>query len=98
MCNGIRNGTPLFVLQDILSKMPEELEELYSRTLQKIESGYAAESYVMLQIALCAIEPLPLDIFLECVDIVVYGKVETKSILSTTDRDRSRLASRTGVC
>ena len=66
LAKGVRDGTPLAVLQDTVSQLPEELKDLYSHTLRRIDSEYATEAYIMLQIALCSISPLPLAVFIQC--------------------------------
>ncbi|KAL6721932.1 hypothetical protein ACLMJK_001037 [Lecanora helva] len=66
---GIRDGTPQLVLENQIEKMPQELEERYCHTLERIESEYSSESYIMLQIALCSLVPLPVPIFMACVDV-----------------------------
>jgi hypothetical protein len=60
---GLKARTPLFVLEEMLAKMPEELKDLYEHTLERIEPGHAEEAFVMLQIALCALSPLLIKTF-----------------------------------
>lgn len=66
LAKGIRDGTPLVELEDQLSKMPQELKELYINTLRRIEPEYQEEMHIMLQIALCSFSPLQLKTFLKC--------------------------------
>jgi len=66
LAKGIRDGTPLVELEDQLSKMPQELKDLYTNTLKRIEPEYRDETHIMLQIALCSFRPLSLGLFLKC--------------------------------
>ena len=66
LAKGIRDGTPLVELEDQLSKMPQELKDLYINTLKRVEPEYHEETHIMLQIALCSFSPLPLKKFLQC--------------------------------
>jgi hypothetical protein len=61
----MRDRVPFFVLERKSADMPEELKDLYEHTLERIEPDHAEESYLMLQIAICALSPLSLD-FCEC--------------------------------
>lgn len=92
LCSGIQNGTPLFALRNILQDMPKELNDLYRRTMEKVKD--VKESYVMLQIALHTLEPLPLQLFMGCVNTIVYRKTDCSN--SDTVSMLSRLADRTG--
>lgn len=61
----IRDGTPFLVLEDLITKMPQELKDLYAHTLRRIDSEYCAETYIMLQTALCSLSPLQLPFFMK---------------------------------
>ncbi|KAL8678393.1 MAG: hypothetical protein Q9186_005235 [Xanthomendoza sp. 1 TL-2023] len=61
LVKSIRDGTPYKTLRRMIAETPEELQDLYDNTLCRIDPGYANETYVMFQLVLCSIEPLPLD-------------------------------------
>ena len=94
LARGVRDGTPLSELEASVSNMPPELRDLYSRTLSRIEESYAEESYIMLQIALCCLQPLYSETFLNCTNYIKRGKV-TEEFESQADMIR-RLKSRSG--
>lgn len=94
LAKGIRDGTPLVELEDQLSKMPQELKELYINTLRRIEPEYQDEMHIMLQIALCSFSPLPLKAFLQC---TFYSKRnEELEDCGTKEEMLRRLTSRSG--
>ena len=93
LSKGFRDGTPLLVLQETVSQLPEELRDLYSHTLRRIDSEYAEKAYIMLQIALCSISPLPLRDFIQ--SIVYTSQREQASCGSFNDMIRL-LTSRSG--
>ena len=62
----IQDGTPFSTLEEMVSAIPQELEDLYRHTLRRIEPEYAKEAYIMLQIVLCALWPLRLETFIKC--------------------------------
>ena len=68
LVKGIRDGTPLTTLELIARDLPQELKELYAHTLKRIEPEYTTEAYIMLQITLCTLVPLPLASFMASVD------------------------------
>ena len=70
----LRARIPFFVVEEKLAKMPEELKDLYQHTIERIEPDHAEESYVMLQIALCALSPLGLETFVNATSHVIWGK------------------------
>ena len=88
------DGTPLYELEATVSNMPPELRDLYSRTLSRIEGSYAEEAYIMLQIALCCLQPLSLGTFFKCTDYIKWGRV-SEGFESRADMIR-RLKSRSG--
>ncbi len=64
---GLTDGETLEELQQLLSEIPEELEDLYSRAIRRVRRGSASalarnrfEAYVVFQIALFAQEPFTL--------------------------------------
>jgi hypothetical protein len=91
----LRARTPFFVLEEKLAKMPEELKDLYQHTLERIEPDHAEESYVMLQIALCAISPLRLETFVNVTTYTVWQKVPEVGEGSAEDMTQ-RVVSRSG--
>ena len=68
LAKGISDGTPLTTLEMIARDLPQELKDLYAHTLKRIEPEYATEAYIMFQITLCALVPLPLASFMGSVD------------------------------
>ena len=68
LVKGFRDGTPLTTLEIIARDLPQDLKELYAHTLKRIEPEYTTEAYIMLQITLCALVPLPLTSFMGSVD------------------------------
>ncbi|KAI9764462.1 MAG: hypothetical protein M1839_005895, partial [Geoglossum umbratile] len=73
LVKGIRDGTPLSVLEDELSKIPQELKDLYLRTMSKIEPTYVEECYTLLQIALCSLSPLTPGVIIKCTSYSLRG-------------------------
>lgn len=101
----IQDGTPFVDLEDRVMEMPPELEDLYRHTLKRIEVAYNDESYIMQQIAYCAMSPLPLQTFMECTSFnqkysnpIPPRPVHRKGVTEGTSLDTQlrRLASRTG--
>ena len=106
LVKGIRDGTPLTTLEIMARELPQELKDLYAHTLKRIEPGYATEAYIMLQITLCTLVPLPLASFMGSVEYNYrdllqslrpqqhrLGELNLKDSLSSPAR---RLASRCG--
>jgi hypothetical protein len=75
LVKGIRDGTTLALLEEKVSKMPEELGDLYRHTLQRIEPEYVEEAYIMLQVTLCSLTPLPIETLIKCVSFTRWGKI-----------------------
>ena len=86
------DGSTISQLQDILSAVPEELKDLYQRSLSRVKPEYKLESYIMTQIVLCAAKPQTLKSLLVATDIALQRKVEPMS-RHTMER---RLGSRCG--
>ena len=84
------DGSTISQLRDILSAVPEELKDLYQRSLSRVKPEYALESYVMTQIVLCAANPQTLKSLLEATDIALKRKVEPMSRDTMERRLRSR--------
>lgn len=103
LSKGVRDGTPYSALEEQVNKIPQELKDLYADTLRRIEPEYSSEAYIMLQIALCSLVPLPLQTFMVSVDVNFLGAdhatyYTTAEGLShdSTVRFQSRLESRSG--
>jgi hypothetical protein len=79
LVKGIRDGTALSLLEEKVSKMPEELGDLYRHTLERIEPDYVEEAYIMLQITLCSLSPLPIETFMKCVSFSRWKKIHDAS-------------------
>ena len=86
------DGSTILQLRNVLSTMPEELKDLYYRAVSKTKAEYALESYVMIQLILCAKVPLSLTDLLAAIDIALYGKPEVMSSTSMHRRLGSRSA------
>ena len=93
LAKGLRDGTPLAVLEQKLSEMPSELKDLYIHTLKRIELDYQRETRVMLQLALCSFSPLPLRDFVACSS---YCRWNDEHEFDTEDSMVRHLASRSG--
>ena len=76
VCSGIRDGTPFFILEGLVSNMPEELEELYARALSRVQPNHVLESHVLLQLALSAVSPLSLGVLRDCTLSAIYGQMD----------------------
>lgn len=79
MAAAIKSRTVFAVLEDMIDKMPEVLTDLYLYTLERIEPKHAEESYVMLQLARCALIPLNLETFMNATSWNVWGKLPEPS-------------------
>jgi hypothetical protein len=95
IAKGLRARIPFFVLEEKLANIPEELKDLYRHTLERIEPEHAEESYVMLQIAICALSPLALDAFVNSTSHAVWRKVPEVGEESVEDMTQ-RVVSRSG--
>jgi hypothetical protein len=90
LVKGIRDGTAISLLEENVSKMPEELGDLYQHTLQRIDADYTQEAYIMLQITLCSLSPLPIEVFMKCVSFSRWRKVHEASEEEMTRQLMSR--------
>lgn len=68
LSKGIRDGTPYFALEEQVNRMPQEVKDLYAVTLRRVEPEYTTEAFIMLQTALCSLDPLPLKTFMANLD------------------------------
>ncbi|KAL8860984.1 MAG: hypothetical protein Q9178_002497 [Gyalolechia marmorata] len=104
LAKNIRDGTPFQILLKMIAEMPEELQELYDHTVRRINSQYANETYVMFQLILCSVEPLPLETLVEATPMSLGLYLDGNSSLgswptspdSTTDQALRWLISRSG--
>lgn len=60
LCRKIGDGTTAAMLEDVLSKLPEELHELYEYTMRRIPTDYALEALVASRILSASLTPLNL--------------------------------------
>jgi hypothetical protein len=95
IAKGLRARRPFFVHEEKLARMLEELKDLYEHTLERIDPGHAEESYMMLQIALCALSPLSLETFVNVTSHTVWQKVPDIGDESVEDMTQ-RVISRSG--
>ena len=78
---GLTDGKTLEELQQLLSEIPEELEDLYTRAIRRVRRGSASflarnrfEAYVMFQIALFAQKPFTLYNMLAAARYLTIGR------------------------
>lgn len=60
---GLSNGETVEELAVVLASLPQDLEMLYVRILERIKPIYFFEAFVMIQVVACATEPLSLEDF-----------------------------------
>lgn len=105
LSKGLRDGTPLLTLEEQVNGMPQELKDLYADTLRRIEKDYAPEAYIMLQMVVCSLNPLPLDTLMGCLEVScllekIEGPLAPAITLTITEESitsmKSRLVSRSG--
>ena len=65
----IIDGTPLPTIKRNVAQLPSELEELYRLTIHRIKFEYHIETWIMLQVVLCALQPLSLDTLIRLTDL-----------------------------
>ena len=70
----VRDGTPFSSLEDKLSRLPPELNNLYLHTLTKVNDDYMKETHAMLQIVLCSAQPLSLECVVGCTFYATLGR------------------------
>ena len=109
---GVRDGTPYAALEEQVKSMPLELQALYADTLRRIDPDYSSEAYIMLQVALCSLIPLPVDVFMASVELAQNAPIrqnarihpsvesvlsmETEPPIGSMVSHKSRLSSRSG--
>ena len=101
LAKGIRDGTSSWALNEIVQNLPQELEDLYRYTLERIDPEYSSEALIMLQTTLCALTPLSVDTLMNIVDCNLHsvkpGVVELKNPPNRPpSSQRRRLVSRSG--
>lgn len=64
---GLRNGDNLAELERRIALMPSDMSDLYEELVGTIDLFYAPQTYMMLQVALCALRPLSLEAFSSCI-------------------------------
>ena len=103
LVKGVRDGTPIAELEIQARAMPQELRDLYAHTLRRIEPEYTTEAYIMLQIALCSLAPLPLKSFMGCLGYNYYfllhgfpNQNQERNVEESLSSQVRRLASRSG--
>ena len=103
LAKNIRDGTPFQILLKMIAEIPEELQELYDHAVRRIDSQYANETYVMFQLILCSVEPLPIETLVGATTISLDHYLSGKSSGdqwttsdSTTDQALRWLISRSG--
>jgi len=92
LLRGLADGDDINRLQTRLNALPKNLEGLYQRILERIPENYRLESYMMLEIVLCAREPLTLHGF-TCAVALAPLKPESHVIpvsLAQSNEDRNR--------
>jgi hypothetical protein len=92
LLRGLADGDDINRLQTRLNALPKNLEGLYRRILERIPENYQLESYMMLEIVLCAREPLTLHGF-TCAVALAPLKPESHVIpvsLAQSNEDRNR--------
>ncbi|KAL8915352.1 MAG: hypothetical protein Q9171_000222 [Xanthocarpia ochracea] len=88
LAKNIRDGTPFQILLKMIAEMPEELQELYDHTVRRINSQYADETYVMFQLILCSVEPLPVETLVGATTMSLGRYLDGNSSLSSSPTSR----------
>ena len=65
---GLGDSTPFIALKEQVRSIPQKLQAVYADTLRRIDLDYSTEAYIMLQVALCSLVPLPVDVFMASVE------------------------------
>jgi Ankyrin repeats (3 copies) len=73
MVKAVKDGTPFSDLEEKLERTPDELGELYTHTLNRIEAEYQLEAYIMIQLVIYARGPLQLGTLYDCVYFLKHG-------------------------
>ena len=64
---GLNNGDNLSDLEKRVAYIPSGMFDLYMQVLKRVDPFYAPQTYMMLQVALCALRPLSLEAFSSCI-------------------------------
>ncbi|OKL64272.1 hypothetical protein UA08_00936 [Talaromyces atroroseus] len=94
MVKAIKDGTPFADLEEKLQRTPDELGELYTYTLKRIEAPYHLEAYIMIQLVIYARRPLILETLYNCVYFLKHGS--HSDYQASTEEMRLFLNSRSG--
>lgn len=73
IAKAISDGTPLAQIKVILQSIPEELTELYKRSIRKLPHAYHSESDSLFQLVAHFPEPQTLETTYQCVHFLTYG-------------------------
>jgi len=76
LCRNIQDGSTTATLEDILSTLPDELEELYEYTMKRIPANYALETLVACRILLASLSPLTLEALHCATRVAISGTYE----------------------
>lgn len=68
LSKGLQDGTPISTLENDVDQMPEELKDLYARTMKRVETRYLREGFAMMQVILCCKVPLNLFQLMRIID------------------------------
>ncbi|KAB5547154.1 hypothetical protein GE09DRAFT_1288834 [Coniochaeta sp. 2T2.1] len=92
LCRNLQDGSTMAMLEDVLSRLPEELQDLYEYTMTRIPAEYDLETLIACQILMSSLTPLTLEA-LHCATLVVMS-----GYYQATDADTRAawLTSRTG--
>lgn len=99
LTKAVRDGTTFLALEDLVMKLPGELEELYAHTLRRIDSDYCEEACIMLRTILCSLEPLSLYTLMRITNHNIYQIKETtkeNTSIDSLEIQLLRLESRCG--
>ncbi len=69
LIKGVRDGTPYLALERQITQVPQELFALYTDTVRRIEPEYRTEAFIMLEMVLRSLVPLPIESLMACLDI-----------------------------
>jgi hypothetical protein len=102
LIEGLGEGDTIEELRETLSAIPSELEELYLRALRRCHRSSATahmksrhEAYVMFQIALYSVNPLPIDEFLQISRSLASADIDRNEVIEQSKTQmQHRLESR----
>ena len=104
LVEGLCEGDTITEMEQLLSEIPEELEDLYTRAIHRVPRTASSlrtspsalrkhryETYVMFQIAMHALKPLPITEFMGA---VCYSTLGESSVNQTRTRSQDQLERR----